>query len=207
MTNRTAPRLVAFVVLALMAGQASSAKAALLLGSSVSGSLQFPSFSTTTNFFDSSNGYVPPGFLNSNGSTIVTIGEPAVEFGFDDTENQDSANFTDTTLTITNISIVGSGGSSIYSFNSSAFAGLTVTKTADTYVNGGVTFTFSDNTLTVTAPAFRGLATTNVLSATFTFARPVTANGVPEPSTVASLGLAGVIGLAARLRRKARISA
>ena len=67
-----------------------------LLGQQVDGSL---TFNGSPNTFDPTNGAVPTGYLNETGTT-VTIQEPAIEFGYEDGANRDTANFTDTTLTI-----------------------------------------------------------------------------------------------------------
>jgi len=80
----------------------SAARADSLNGSSVSGSLTFAG--SSSNNFNPSIGDVPAGYGNSSGTT-VTIASPLVEFGdlallFGGDPNLDTADFTDTTLTI-----------------------------------------------------------------------------------------------------------
>src|SRR4051812_38668612 len=84
------------------------AASAGLVGSSVAGFLSFNGGGT--NFFNSSNGFVPPGCQNSGlGSTTVTIVNPTPEFCFRDPANTDTANFTDSALTYTDVSAGGGG--------------------------------------------------------------------------------------------------
>src|SRR5215213_9781498 len=111
------------IAAASVAWAASSPAHALLLGTSVTGSLTFGAGST--NFFNPANGFVPPGFGNSSpGTNTVTIAEPLVEFGFEDGANRDTANFTDNTLTNGDL-VKGSGASSwTMTFSDSAFSGL-----------------------------------------------------------------------------------
>ena len=78
-----------------------------LTGTQVTGSLQFSAPPPVgINYFDPANQYVdgplgtfPGGSLNSSGTT-VTISGTAVEFGYKDSDNTDSANFTGSQLTI-----------------------------------------------------------------------------------------------------------
>ena len=75
----------------------------------------------TVNYFNSANGYVPPGFGNSGGSTTVTIG-PGIEFGYMDGSNTETANFTGTSLTFTDVTAAGANSLPIdYYFTDPAF--------------------------------------------------------------------------------------
>lgn len=66
-----------------------------LLGTSVSGTLSFPQ--DPTNWFDPANPFVPTGFLNVTGTTVV-ISNPDLEFGFDDGLSAISVDFTGSKL-------------------------------------------------------------------------------------------------------------
>lgn len=68
-----------------------------LLGTQVSGTLNFGT--STVNYFDPANGYVPKRFKNYAGADHVTIGK-GIEFGYRDGVNRDTANFTAYRLTI-----------------------------------------------------------------------------------------------------------
>ena len=76
-----------------------------LIGTSVSGVLQFPS-QNPNNYFDPANGFVPSGFGNSapHGPNNVIIGSE-IEFGFRGTNQHstitDTADFTGTQVTVT----------------------------------------------------------------------------------------------------------
>jgi hypothetical protein len=167
---------------------------ASLIGASVTGSLTFGGGGT--NFFDPASGFVPTGPLNKTFGTTVTIGSPAVEFGFSDGANADTADFDAASLVITDIASTAGSASSAYIFTSAAFTGLSLVKLTDTFT-GGVTATLVGTTLTVSAPAFTGIGTH---TATFSLA----AAGAPEPGA-GLLFLAGGAMLATlRLRRGSR---
>src|SRR4051812_39886393 len=72
-----------------------------LVGTSVTGNFILDGL--VNNFFDPSTGFVPSECLNSAGTT-VTVADPAIEFCFSDPVNDDRANFSDTSLTITDVS-------------------------------------------------------------------------------------------------------
>lgn len=177
-----------FVVTAIALLTCLSARADLL-GTTVTGTLNFGT--NTFNFFDTLNGFVPVGPLNKTQGNTVTIG-PAVEFGFLDPANDDSANFTGNTLTIQDIANGQGGALSTYTFTSGAFLGLALTKISDTFVNG-VTGSLINDTLVVQAPPFTGAGT---FQAVFSLSDPT---AVPEPQAIGLMvsGLA-LLGLAGR---------
>lgn len=125
-----------------------------------------------TNYFDPAEGFVPPGFGNGS-STTVPIG-PGVEFGFDDTSNLITADFTNSTLFLTDVSSFGVTDityrftSDVAGFFDNATLGLNTL---------GSSYWVLGNTLTYEAP-FRGAS--GVYSAAFTFAG-VAASPNPPP--------------------------
>lgn len=197
--------IVACLVTAGFSFTASHANAGLL-GSSVTGSLTFGV--SPTNYFDPSNGFVPStGYLNSSTATnsaTVTIANPAVEFGFDDGANLDTANFTDNTLTITD-TLAGFGAAPFQmKFTDTAFAGLTLSKVSDNFDGSGITASLVGNVLTLN---YAGTAVANspTFSASFSLTSGQTTVSTPEPGTVigAGMGLVAVAGLARRRRKTA----
>ena len=164
---------------------ASSARGALP-GSAVSGVLNLPGF-TGPNFFDPANHLVPPGFANSSSAT-VNISAGQSEFGYQDSANFIVADFGSTTFLLSDFSTAGSASQSL-TFTDSAFSGLSLVKTNDTYP-GGVTASLSGNTLTLTTSLFTDPGDYN---AQFTL------QAVPEP---ASLGAACGVGLLLLGRRR-----
>ncbi len=161
---------------------------ASLLGTSVTGSLQFQGH--PLNYFDPANGFVPAtGYENSSGTT-VTIAEPAIEFGAVFPANTDTANFTATQLIVTGV--VDSAGTNTpftLSFSDAGFVGLGLSKVSDTFVNGGTTASLAGSTLMVSWNG--GLVSAGTLQAVYNLAGAP----VPEPSSWALL----VIGAAAVL--------
>src|SRR5690348_6837738 len=116
---------------------AASARADLV-GTTVTGQMHVGGFAS--NFFDPASTFVPAsGFLNSGTSPTVVISNSAIEFGFDDNLNADRADFTGSTLTLTDIS-KGNSISVVYSFTDAAFAGLNISEISDNFLAGGVNF-------------------------------------------------------------------
>jgi hypothetical protein len=182
--------------LALAALGMSSAANATLLGTQVNGSLTFSGGGP--NYFLAGNGFVPAGYGNSAGQP-VTIGS-GTEFGFADSANTDTANFTDTQLIITDIASGDGNSQSTYSFTSltpGAFAGLTL---ASSSFPVGFTYGLVGDTITLDFNGFNGAGT---YVTTFNVATAV--GSVPEPATWAMMLLGfAAIGISVRRKRSAR---
>lgn len=187
----------------------SSAQADTLLGTSVNGSLQYSG--SSINYFAPTNGEVPTsGYGNSSGTT-VTIANPLIEFGAEGSmlgvnEDLDTADFTDTSLTISDkcqFDGCTSNNTFTMTFVDAAFIGLTVTKVSDTFVKGD-TYSLVGDTLTVTVtgapPSFpEGQTDSAVYDFTSSSGSSGSggSTGTPEPSSLVMLaaGLAGLLGL------------
>lgn len=191
-----APLMKKFVLLALVTtvalAVARTSQAAGVIGTSVTGSLNFNGGST--NYFDPSNGFVPAGYLNQSGTT-VSIASPAVEFGFDDGFNTDTANFSAFQFTIED-SVAGDGGAGAFTmtFVDAAFSGLTLNQATD-FFPGGLSYSLVGSTITINwagGPVLGG----DDYTSTFTLA------AVPEPSTWALLGFGAVGAGVVALRRR-----
>lgn len=163
---------------------------ASLLGTSVTGSLEFQGH--PLNYFDPANGFVlATGYENSSGTT-VTIAEPAIEFGAVFPANTDTANFTASQLILTDV--VNSTGPNIpftISFVDPAFFGLGLSKLSDTFANGGTTASLTGDTLTVAWDG--GLVNPGTLQAVYNLS-----SSTPEPASLA-LFIAGAVAMLSRL--------
>jgi hypothetical protein len=160
------------------------------IGTSVTGSLAFHGF--PINFFDPVNEGVPNGFGNHAG-TKVTI-DSGTEFGYRDSDNLDTANFTGSTLTITDTGFRGGQAPFEMKFTGTDFTGFSLISN-----DLGVNFSFAGDTLTVKFAGgdFTGKETT-VLSYVPNQGQP----GVtPEPATLALLGT-GMLAAAGVVRKR-----
>jgi len=186
MSKRLAAVLAGGLLLAPVCGEA-----APLLGTQVTGAINFGGGST--NYYNPANGFVPAGCLNTAGGTTVTIAEPAVEFCFQDAANRDTANFTDTTITLTD-QVFSGAINWTQTFTNVVFLGLTFTEIADNFPTGGVTLVQIGDQLQFT---WAGTGTPGTFSATYQVNRVA----APEPAS-AGLLLMGLAAAAARRYRK-----
>ena len=107
-----------------------------LVGTSVTGTLILNG--GPKNWFDSANGFVPAGYLNTSPSgPTVTISSTQVEFGFNDgTYNQDTADFTGSQLILTDVTSSEGSLPATYTFTDTAFSGLTLSTVSNTFGSG-----------------------------------------------------------------------
>jgi hypothetical protein len=167
-----------------------------LVGTSVTGSLTFGNVST--NYFDSSNNFVPSGCANSGaGGTTVTVTDPTAEFCFLDPVNRDTANFSDTSLTITDISI-SSIGPFTMSFVLAPGVVTSVSELSDTFASGGLSFSFVGNQLTISLA--NSISSPGTYSAVYAFS--AAAATVPEPTTLSMAALLIALAGSLSLRRR-----
>jgi len=192
-------KIIPAAALAIVTAAGISAAKADTVGTSVSGSITFGGGGT--NYFDPSNGFVPAGYLNTAGPT-VSISASLPEFGFQDNANTDTADFTGTTLTVTDACVANSIDWEMI-FTDSAFTSLN--KTTDSFP-GGVTATFSNNTITLD---WNGTNTPGTFTATFDVGsgttNPAPTSSVPIPAAAWSGGLVlGAMGLISKLAKRVR---
>lgn len=170
---------------------------AQLLGATVTGSLQFGGGST--NYFNPSNGFVPNGYTNKTSGTTLLISDPGIEFGFADGSNTDSADFTDSLLTVKDVVSSGIPAPWKMTFTSTAFSGMNLSKLSDSF-NNGVTGSLVGDTLTVNWGGV-GSGNTGTKQAVFSLTSAVSA--VPEAGTLAlALPALGIVGAVLVRRRK-----
>jgi hypothetical protein len=160
------------------------------IGTSVTGSLAFSGM--PINFFDAANGGVPNGFGNHAG-TKVAIGSET-EFGYSDAANLDTANFTGSTLTLTDTGFRDGQAPFEMKFIDTDFKDFSLIS------NGlGVNFSFAGDTLTV---KFAGGDFTGKETTVLSYTPNQTQTGVtPEPATLALLGT-GMLAAAGVVRKR-----
>ena len=172
-------------LLAATAALAIGAGASAASATDITGAIYFDGDSTThsTNYYDPNNGYVPAGYGNSSSAT-VTVG-PGLEFGFEDGDNQDTADFSSSSLTIQDITF-GNATNWEQTFTSSTagyFSGLTLLSNDF----DGLTFSVMGDTLTVDWGGTEDPGTHTVVFGL--------SSAAPEPGTwalmMAGVGLAG----------------
>jgi PEP-CTERM motif len=160
------------------------------IGTSVTGSLEFQGL--PINFFDPANKGVPPGFGN-HARTKVTIGS-GTEFGYSDSDNLDTANFTGSTLTITDTGFRDGQAPFEMKFTDTDFGGFSLISN-----DLGVDFSFAGDTLTV---EFAGGDFTGEETTVLSYVPNQTQTGVtPEPATLALLGT-GMLAAAGVVRKR-----
>ena len=182
----------------LASGQA---KASQLLGASVSGNLEILA-APAANFFERTYGYsLSSSTAYQTNSTTVTIADPAVEFGFQESNNVASLDFTDTQLIFNEVTTAPNIPVHAFriTFTSSAFNGLALTKLQDNFYSGGLTATLTNDTLVITNPGSEGIAQ-GEYGAVFQFAPIPT----PEPGTIVMAVSALPIGLGVWMQRRRR---
>lgn len=162
--------------------------ASLLLGTQVTGDMNLGG----TNYFDPANGFVPAGYGNSDpGGITVTIGDPLIEFGYEDGANTNTVDFTDTGFTLQDVSLSNSIAFP-YTFTDNAFNGLILAEISDNFP-GGIGFSLVGNTITLN---FAGLSNPGTYTATYSL------TATPEPQSMVMVGAALLlVGLVIRKRR------
>ncbi len=125
-----------FLPLALLLAIVVLPAKATLVGTSVTGSLTFPS--DPSNYFDPGYGFVPAtGYLNVSGTT-VTVSDSAVEFGCDDYASLISADFSHNQLTIRDLNEIAETNNSFQlMFTDSALNGQYLIPKSDSFPLNG----------------------------------------------------------------------
>jgi len=170
-----------------------------VIGQTITGSLQFNGGGL--NYFSPANGFVPAsGYLNSGASATVVAADPAIEWGYSDGSNTDSADFTPTQLIIGDFaSNVNNNAPATYSFTSANSGVFTSISLASNNHPGYSSVTLVGNVITVSFVSV-GIASE---AAGTQFTTTFNVNAVPEPATFAVAG-AALAGLIVWRRRRAR---
>lgn len=172
-----------------------------LVGTQVTGTLNFPGWSNT-NFFDPGifgGVLVPASGLNKTEGPTVTISTTGTEFAYTDGANAITADFTGTQLTVTDLS---TGSSSwAMTFTDTSFAGLSL----DVPTNfSGLSFSSVGDVLNINWAGVGSLTQPQTYTAVFDIVDPPP--GVPEPgNALYFLALLPAIGFWARSRKRVAI--
>jgi hypothetical protein len=194
-------KLAAIFAVIFLSLSASSARADGI-GLTVSGSLTLLP-GGTTNYFDSANGAVPAGYGNSTTNGNVVIGS-GIEFAATNGADLFTANFTGTTLTITDTCVGAGCGTTPFfvQFYSPFITGYTIDSYSfpNSVADYGLSSTFGGN-----AGMFTYLGGSGFTGGTavfdYTSVSPTSTSAVPEPGTL-GLMATGLVGAAGFLRRK-----
>jgi len=108
-----------------------------------------------------------------------------IEYFYSDVANDDTADFSDTQLIVTDL-VKSNANGWVMTFKIADLLGATVDEVSDDFTNGGVSHSLVGDTLSIT---WKGTSNTDgLLTAVFNIS--TAGNGVPEPSSLALLGLA-----------------
>ncbi len=161
-----------------------------------------------TNYFDSANLAVPPGYGNSTTNGNVVIGS-GIEFAATNGVELFTADFTGTTLTITDTCLGAGCGSTpfVVEFYSPFITGYTIDSFnyPDSVVGYGFSNTFGGNAGQFTYLGLVAGSKSDFTGGTavfdYTSVAPTSTSAVPEPGTM-GLMATGLVGAAGFIRRK-----
>jgi hypothetical protein len=158
---------------------------ATLVGTSVTGSITFSG--DPSNYFNPGYGFVPAGYLNVSGTT-VTVSDSALEFGYDDGASRISANFSDSSVTISDlIELSGPPNAFRLTFTDTAFAGQHLVAGADSLPLSD--YSLVGDVITLDYPGGNP-SQGQTLSAIFTI------TSAPEPATLGLISISALLCLA-----------
>ena len=183
---------------------AASAAAVLLMAGAqahatdITGSITFDG-GFASNGYDPSDGGVPPGYGNEASDTVAV--RPGIEFGFQDTYNRDTADFSPVGLTLedTVLSVGASAWTQTFTADTPGyFSNLALT--SDEF--SGLNYSVSGDTLTVTWPGEYDTGSADY-KAQFSLGTGSPVSAAPEPGVWALL-LMACAGVGLGLRRAKR---